>query len=180
MKRVTIGGGTFQPIRNHLALCAPAFGSTAKKLHYMFKTKELPGDDSVLYLTKMADSTSTHLQTNEDVFELIKTLCDDKEVKTIVLNVAFCDFRALPIDNIESGFHAERLKTAEGNITIELEPTEKVISYIRKVRPDIFLVGFKTTTNKTSQEQFEIALKMMKSTKCNIVLANDTTTRNRV
>ena len=34
MKRQTyiLGGGTFQPIRNHLALCAPAFGTTAKTM----------------------------------------------------------------------------------------------------------------------------------------------------
>ena len=34
MKKVhVIGGGTFSDIRTHLALCAPAFGYTAKKLN---------------------------------------------------------------------------------------------------------------------------------------------------
>ena len=73
-----------------------------------------------------------------------------------------------------------RFKTENGNITLELTPTEKVIKKIRLQRPDIFLVGFKTTTNETIEGQFLSALKMMKSTKCNLVLANDTVNRRNI
>jgi len=107
-------------------------------------------------------------------------LIEDKTVGTIVMNVALCDFKALPIDENENGWHGKRLKTSEGDLTITLTPTDKIISKIRKARPDIFLVGFKTTTNETSNDQFLIALKMMKSSKCNLVLANDTVTRNNM
>jgi len=169
-KTIILGGGTFQPIRNHLSLSAPAFGTTAKQLHIL-----LPESD--LVLTKMADSNSK-LISNEDVEQYIDILLDDKNVGTIILNIAFCDYKAKAIDGIESDFHGERLKTSEGDVKIILTPTEKIISKIRIKRPDIFLVGFKTTTNKTSDEQFKIALKMMKSVKCNLVLANDTVTRN--
>lgn len=167
-----LGGGTFEPIRNHLALSAPAFGSTAKQIH-----KLIPGSE--LVLTKMAD-VSSDLKSNSDVEKYIDNLLDDNSVGTIVLNVAFCDFKSEPIDGIESGFHADRLKTAEGKFSLDLVPTDKVIAKIRQKRPDIFLVGFKTTTNKTSEEQFLIALQMMKKTKCNLVLANDTVTRNNM
>ena len=169
-KTYILGGGTFQPIRNHLSLSAPAFGTTARLLQ-----KLIPGSE--LVLTKMADPDSK-LLTNEDVEQYLDTLINDKEVGTIVLNIAFCDYKALPIDGIESGLHADRLRTDNGDITITLTPTDKIIAKIRKKRPDIFLIGFKTTTNKTSDEQFKIALKMMKSVKCNLVLANDTVTRN--
>ncbi len=173
MKRtIIIGGGTFQPIRNHLSLSAPAFGKTARFINSIYEHSEL-------YLTKMADSNS-NLVTNEDVEKFIDELLLDNNVGTIVLNVAFCDYKSLPIDGIEPGLHAERLKTVEGNIDITLTPTSKIISKIRKQRPDIFLVGFKTTTNKTPDEQFSIGLKMMKSVKCNLVLANDTVTRNNI
>lgn len=173
MKRVIVlGGGTFEPIRNHLSLSAPAFGNTAKRIHDLIPNSEL-------VLTKMADSNS-NLKSNLDVEKYIDTLLEDENVGTIVLNVAFCDFKSVAMDGIENGFHAERLKTAEGNISLELMPTDKVISKIRLKRPDIFLIGFKTTTNKTSDEQFLIALQMMKKTKCNLVLANDTVTRNNM
>lgn len=174
-KTIIIGGGTFQPIRNHLSLSAPAFGTTAKFLY----EELLNTQNSFLYLTKMADNSS-NLVTNEDVAILIDKLIKDKEVGTIILNVAFCDYKAKPINGIDSDFHGDRLKTENGDISIDLTPTDKIISKIRIERPDIFLVGFKTTTNKTSEEQFAIALKMMKKTKCNLVLANDTVTRNNM
>jgi hypothetical protein len=182
MKTVILGGGTMEPIRNHLALCAPAFGTTAKELYNLFKIKHgLRGmNDLELILTDMAGGVNK-LRTNEDVKECVESLINTKnDVGVIVLNVAFCDFKALPIDGIPNGFHAERLKTANGNIKLELEPTEKIISMIRKARPDIFLVGFKTTTNQNEDDQFLTALKFMKSTKCNLVLANDTVTRNNM
>lgn len=173
MKRVIVlGGGTFEPIRNHLSLCAPAFGTTATKISELLPNSEL-------VLTKMCDVTSK-LKSNDDVEKYIDELLLDNTVGTIVLNVAFCDFKSLPIDGIENGFHAERLKTNDGNLKLELTPTDKVIAKIRLKRPDIFLVGFKTTTNKSSDEQFLIALQMMKKTKCNLVLANDTVTRNNM
>ena len=171
-----IGGGTFQPIRNHLALAAPAFGTTATKIsdYLEFKTNR-----SRLYLTKMAYPQSK-LITNEDVEALIDDLLLDDRLGTIILNVAFCDYKAKPIDGIENDWHGERLQTADGDLTIELTPTEKIIKKIRIKRPDIFLVGFKTTTNKTPAQQFLLGLKMMKSVKCNLVLANDTVTRNNM
>lgn len=173
MKRVVIlGGGTFEPVRNHFALSAPAFGSTAIKLHKLIPNSEL-------VLTKMADRNS-NMKSNSDVENYIDQLLEDQNVGTIILNVAFCDFKSLPIDGIENGFHSERLKTANGNFSLELTPTNKVITKIRQKRPDIFLIGFKTTTNKSSDEQFLVALQMMKSTKCNLVLANDTVTRNNM
>lgn len=180
MKKIIIlGGGTFEPIRNHLSLAAPAFGTTARYLTNLFSSN---GDDNgkiYLVLTKMANNKSS-LVTNDDVAKYIDTLLEDPEVGTIILNVAFCDFKPLPINGIESDLHGDRLKTDNGNLTIELTPTEKIISKIRIKRPDIFLVGFKTTTNETKENQFLIALKMMKKTKCNLVLANDTVTRNNM
>ena len=171
-RTIIIGGGTFNPVRAHLSLATRAFGTTARRLHEL-----LP--DSELFLTKMADPTHSKLISNDDVAIFIDTLLTDKTVGTIILNVAFCDYTG-KIADIESGFHAERLHTVDGPTEMIISPAEKVISKIRKVRPDIFLVGFKTTTNQTPEDQFLIALKMMKSSKCNLVLANDLTTRHNM
>ena len=167
MKTLILGGGTYQPIANHLALCAPAFGTTAKKL-----SEKIQGSE--LVLTRMADPTSK-LITNEDVDSFLTEKLKDTELSAIILSVAFCDFK------VDGGdFHGTRYKTDNGNITLELTPTEKIIKKIRIQRPDIFLVGFKTTTNETVDNQFLLGLKMMKSTKCNLVLANDTVTRKNI
>ena len=67
MKKVVIlGGGTFEPIRNHLSLSAPAFGNTAIQIHRL-----IPGSE--LVLTKMADRDS-NLKSNSDVEKYIDEL----------------------------------------------------------------------------------------------------------
>lgn len=69
-KRIYIlGGGTFSHVRNHMAIAAPAFGQTARKLNDMLV--DWPGlrerfEPPRLVLTKMANHYSP-IVTNEDV-----------------------------------------------------------------------------------------------------------------
>ena len=174
-----MGGGTFNPVRNHLSLAAPAFGKTAR---YLFEESIGVLDYSkivpLLVLTKMANPYSP-LLSNKDVSDAVDKYLEDESVKVIIFNVALCDFETT-YKGVESGFHAERLKTAKGSVRLTLTPSEKIITRIRKVRPDIFLVGFKTTTNATTDEQFELASKMIEPDFCNIVFANDTVTRQNM
>ena len=227
IKRIhIIGGGTFKYVRNHLSLCAPAFGETAKTLHhallgrYMTIAREkgwerlgrnsefyravvqmimegvpeerincyadtfgIPLDKvlvPVLHLTKMADPRPDNkLTTNEDVAALIDRLVADPTTDAIVMNAAICDFSG-QVGDIPSGKHAQRLKTREGQQTMVLAPTDKIISRIRKDRKDIFLVAFKTTTDATEQEQYIAGLNLLKANSVNLVLANDTVTRRNM
>ena len=57
-KIVILGGGTNTYISNHLALSAPAYGSTAIKLEDKFKEHPENKMQVDLYLTKMADQGS--------------------------------------------------------------------------------------------------------------------------
>jgi len=177
MKKIIIyGGGTFSPIRNHLSLCAPAFGTTARKLAEMFSSDMGAGWVVLLRLTKMANNKSK-LVTNEDIVNDIEKQLADPYVNTIIMNAALCDYDV--VDELAS-FHGQRLQTSLGDRTLQIRPSEKLIDKIRTKRPDIFLVGFKTTTNASEDEQFLTALKMMKRSKCNLVLANDTVTRKNM
>ena len=188
MKNIhVIGGGTFSHVRNHLALAAPAFGSSAKKITQLLLNSWAAAETELnvyMHLTKMADSNS-NLVTNDDVSALLDKLIADPDTRVIVLNAALCDFDgAILIDGQPdptlSGSHATRLKTANGECQMRLTPTNKLIGKIRKDRKDIFVVGFKTTTNASSDEQYRIALDMLKRDSLNLVLANDTVTRNNM
>lgn len=88
-KVVVFGGGTFNHVSCHLALAAPAFGQTAKKLHEMFSANG--SLESHLVLTKMADPNST-LITNDDVARCVEEMLKDKLIKVVVMNAAICDF----------------------------------------------------------------------------------------
>lgn len=172
------GGGTFFHVRNHMSLCAPAFGKTARYINTFY-------DDAHLHLTKMADHNSI-LDTNEDVEYKLDRLIADPECKIIYFNVALCDFEGSILDGslddciTPSGKYATRLKTREGLQHMRLTPAAKLIGKIRKTRKDIFVVGFKTTCNATPDEQYLAALNMLKENSINLVLANDTGNRRNM
>lgn len=178
-KIVIIGGGTFSHVRSHLSIAAPAFGETARQLASILSSGDFPHKMQVdLRLTKMANHTSD-LVTNEDVSRLVDSLVADSQTQIIFFNAAMCDFNGT-IGDVPSGKYAARLKTKEGNQTMVLTPAEKVIKKIRKYRKDILLVGFKTTSGATEDEQYIAGLELMKSTSCNLVLANDLVTRTNM
>lgn len=193
MKKIHIlGGGTFAPVANHLALCAPAFGGTARSLATMLREgfddhldREHPrraadqiGCQVVLTLTRMADPDS-RLVTNADVARHIDALIADPDTRCIVMNVALCDYEAV-VDGRPGDFHGQRFRTADGPRSIDVAPAEKLIGRIRRERKDIFVVGFKTTTGASSDEQYATALKALKRDSLNLVVANDTVTRNNM
>ena len=175
-----LGGGTVFDVRSHLALCAPAFGNTARTLTGIFKVhRERHHMDVVLHLTELAQpyvNKGKKLRTNEDVEKLVDKLIADPTTKIIIFNVAMCDFEGKV--GYEAGKYAPRLSTREPGVTsINLTPAPKVIRKIRAERKDILLVGFKTTTGATEDEQYIAGLNLLKEASCNLVVANDVQTR---
>mgnify|MGYP000020374523 CR=1 FL=1 len=119
-----IGGGTVSHVKSHLALSAPAYGSTARRL------KEICAEhsdklDIDLYLTRMANSGRGDLETNEDIAKLVEELKQDVQTKIIFFNPAMTDFNGIVYlsdpykDRGEtkwptpSGKYADRLKTRD-------------------------------------------------------------------
>lgn len=163
------GGGTFYHVRNHLSLCTPAFGTTAKRL------KQLLLLESELHLTKMVDSSS-NIITNDDMQNHISQILLDPFVKCIIMNAALCDYEGT-IDGVESGKYANRLESREGDKIMNLTPSSKIISTIKKARPDIFVVGFKTTANEENNDVISYKAKRMG---VDLVLANDVVLRKNI
>jgi hypothetical protein len=175
---MVLGGGTFSPVRAHLALCAPAFGKTARRLTSLCRDrfKEM---DVILRLTQMAGGRDS-LATNGDVDKLVTKIINDNTVKVVFFNIALCDYVGT-VGEIESGKHAARLSTTEQpNPVMQLEAAPKIIRAIRQHRKDIFLVGFKTTCGATQAEQFRQGLNLLKQASCNLVLANDIETHSNL
>lgn len=207
MKNVHImGGGTFSHVRPHLALAAPAFGSTARLIYDLIEgsrlTEDAQGEPEAyfkglkpkLWLSRMARSrfrSEGDWVTNEDVVQDLDALLLDPDTKVIFFSVALCDFNGSILDTsvtlntptsseyeaTPSGKDQPRLMTAYGDRLMRLTPADKVLSRIRKERKDIFLVAFKTTAGATPQEQYELGLSLLKRNSCNLVLANDLHTR---
>lgn len=182
---VIIGGGTVSYVRSHLALCAPAYGTTAKKLKQLCMAHS--GNLSVnLFLTKMADSEHIyvregHLETNEDISRLVDKLIANLNVKIVFFNPALVDYNGSILEGGEdtpSGKYETRLRTREcPEELMSIKRAPKLVNSIRKNRKDIFLVSFKTTCGATEKEQYLAGLNLLKESSSNLVLANDTKTR---
>ena len=187
-KCLIIGGGTMSHISSHLALCAPAYGKTARHIDEIFPLRCKEKLETHLITTKMATGLNLNtywdknLETIDDVSKLVDKIIQDSSVKIVFFNVAMVDFNfelknpcAIPVENPKS-CRLESSNEYEGTLT----PNEKIIKKIRKDRKDIFLIGFKATAGATPHEQFLKGLKLCKESSCNLVLANDTVTWNNM
>jgi ribulose-5-phosphate 4-epimerase/fuculose-1-phosphate aldolase len=180
-----IGGGTISHVRHHLALCAPAYGTTARRLAELARAQS-DTMDVILHLTKMADPNS-EIETSDDLKRIVLDLVDDLKTKIVFWNPAVVDFNG-EIGEVNSGKYAKRLKTVETGgsaqtYDLKLTPADKLVDLIRnggegrKPRKDIFLVSFKTTCGAKPEEQYRAGLDMLKRSSSNLVFANDTATR---
>lgn len=192
------GGGTVAHIANHLAVCAPAYGSTAKRLETLVRERFEDNVNVVPILTRMAGG---HLETNEHVAKVVDSIRQDPNTMVVFFNCALVDFIPAYLNSYKetrediSGKdsllnqepnlfletfdkYAGRLETRESDILeIGFVPSNKIISTIRENRKDIFVVGFKTTCGSTRQEMFEKGLRLLKEGHVNLCLVNDTKTR---
>jgi hypothetical protein len=179
-----IGGGTVFHVRPHLAISAVAYGSTAKKIaHECANSFDNQLFKVSLHLTKMANAGMSEIETNEDVKVLLDAICSDPDTKVIFLPVALCDFNGSILENEEptsSGKIQPRLKSRVGEIKMLLTKSDKLISGIKLQRPDILVIGFKTTSNVPRQETLESSQKLLKESNCDLVFGNDIVQRLNV
>lgn len=178
-----VGGGTIAPIREHLSLSARAYGNTAKRIGELCQTY-WPGLGVNLHLTRMADPASD-IETVTDLQKLAHNLITDFKTKVVFWSPAIVDFEG-QIGDVQSALHADRL-SSDNDQTLNLTPAKKLVTMFRRdsidgMRPrkDIFAVGFKTTTGASPEEQYSSGLKLVKHASLNLVLANDTITRNNM
>ena len=185
-----IGGGTVSHISSHLALCAPAYGGTARYLMHLFKDYANNGKTSlepILHLTRMAGLSHPSCfqwspkqpETNNDVAGLIANLNRDLSTKIVIMNAAMCDYDYYPEADAkiksETAFkYARRYSTRENpEMTLNVKVATKVVGNIREKRKDIFAVAFKATCGATPQDMFLAGLNLLKESSVNLVLAND-------
>src|SRR5262245_30623557 len=80
MKKIAhvIAGGTVYHVRSHLALCAPAYGTTGRKLAELCAQRDKL--DVCLHLTRMAGG-DRNLETSADVVLLLDQLAEEPDTK---------------------------------------------------------------------------------------------------
>ena len=59
------------------------------------------------------------------------------------------------------------------DIILEFKRAPKIINSVKKINPDIFLVGFKAEYNVSDEELIDSARRKMKESSADIMIAND-------
>lgn len=178
------GGGFLHKVANHFSIAATAYGTTAKQLSGMC-TSKFPDLDINLHLSKMAGGS---LETVASLIDEVERLIQKPETKVIFFTCAIPDYEPvkttsyshvnLPISDSPDNRRFDSRK--DQVLDIYCKAGEKIIDRIRKQRKDIFLVGFKTTVNKTEQEMFEMGLRQCKESSVNLCFVNDVVTRKQI
>jgi hypothetical protein len=188
LRRIAVfSGGTVIHVRPHFSLCAPAYGNIGTLLEDKLRAADrlinlLPPRDNIFfvdsYRTKMAGGLQ--IETNEDLANAVNTVLDDKDVSVIVMAAAICDFEPAYIASNSSfsgcssrfGKDQQRLSSDRG-MYLHIRPAQKIIDQIKKKRPDVLLVTFKTTSDQDQDILIRRSKSNMIKSQSDIVLGND-------
>ena len=75
-------------------------------------------------------------------------------------------------DSVEK-LNGNKISSYEDNLVIVLKQTPKVISLIKDISPNTYLVGFKLLDGVCSEKLISVGRDLMKKNNCDIVVAND-------
>ena len=63
--------------------------------------------------------------------------------------------------------------SSEEDLILHLKPSPKILNLVKKINPNIFLVGFKAEHNVTEDELVSMAQKRIKTSGADFIVAND-------
>lgn len=66
-----------------------------------------------------------------------------------------------------------KISSYEDDLIIKLKRTPKIISLIKDISPNTYLVGFKLLDNVSKEKLIDVASKLRDKNKCDLVVAND-------
>jgi phosphopantothenate--cysteine ligase len=104
-------------------------------------------------------------KTFEDYQERIMALLQMNKYDMVILAAAVSDYG---VSNYVDG----KIRSTDA-LSIHLTPYPKIISKVKELQPNTFLVGFKLLVGSTEAELIDAASDSIKKNKCNVVIAND-------
>ena len=77
------------------------------------------------------------------------------------------------ICNNKDNLTDSKISSNQDNLIIKLKKTPKIISLIKDISPNTYLVGFKLLDNVSEENLIDTAVKLKDKNNCNLVVAND-------
>jgi phosphopantothenate-cysteine ligase len=123
-----------------------------------------------IHAMAVSDYTVDYITSSDMLAEHIINNLDDKP-----FNVA-----SLIDNNLNIFDSGKKIASNENSLIIKLSPTPKIISYIKKLSPETYLVGFKLLHNVSEQQLIGVGHNLLIKNNCNLVVANDLSNINSV
>ena len=157
-------GGTYEPIDSVRGITNKSSGKMGLELA---KEAYIRGADLTLVVANVTvDIPSVfnviHVETGKEMNDAILDMISDYDI--FISAAAVSDFEFKKRENkIDSS----------SSLFLNLKPTTKIIRQIKKINPDIFLVGFKAEFNISRENIINCAKKQIVDAGTDLVIAND-------
>lgn len=201
MKKIIItAGGTSEKIDNVRKIT----NSSSGKLGMTIANHLLKENDNLIIYYVCSKNSLRPLDKRIKVIEINDTINLKKEIENLLLNekidyfihsMAVSDYMTDYVttierikasikntSNLEEAFsnieiiNGNKISSYEDNLVIVLKQTPKIISIIKDLSPQTYLVGFKLLDGVSKEELISVAKKLRDKNKCDLVVANDLAT----
>lgn len=165
-KKVLISlGGTFEPIDSVRGITNKSSGKMGLAIA---KQAYILGAEVTLIVANVSVRIPQlfnviRVETSKEMANVIFEIVEDYDI--FISSAAVSDFEVVQRKN--------KKIDSKSSLSIDLKPTLKIIRQIKKVNPNIFLVGFKAEFNITRKELINRAKKQIFNAGTDIVVAND-------
>ena len=157
-------GGTYEPIDSVRGITNKSSGKMGLELA---KEAYIRGADLTLVVANVSVDIPTvfdviHVETGKEMNDAILDVVSEYDI--FISAAAVSDFEFKKRENkIDSS----------SSLFLNLKPTTKIIRQIKKINPDIFLVGFKAEFNISRDDLINCAKKQIDDAGTDLVIAND-------
>ena len=159
-------GGTYEPIDSVRGITNKSSGKMGLELA---KEAYIRGADLKLVVANVSVEIPSvfddviYVETSSEMNDVILSLVPDFDIFISTAAVSDFEFRQKSDKKLDSS----------SSLFLDLKPTTKIIRQIKKVNPNIFLVGFKAEFNISREEIILCARKQIENAGTDLVIAND-------
>ena len=165
-KKILISlGGTYEPIDSVRGITNKSSGKMGLELA---REAYIRGADLTLVVANVSVEIPSvfnviRVETGREMNDNILSIISDFDIFISAAAVSDFEFKKKSDKKIDSST----------SLSLDLKPTTKIIRQIKKINPEIFLVGFKAEFNISKDEIIDCARKQISQAGTDLVIAND-------